>query len=334
MTTTVAILISVIIFLFFLYVNKSVRDVGERLFSNHKSWAITIYLLLGVACYTIGYHFYTNETVWRALILRFGDLMIIGVLIGFITNYARFNDIFKNSKIESLYSVDEIRNRRDLDQIWRNVSDALFKSRFPKINKRLLEIIDKHYFPNSEKGYYNDYVCEYHLKFTDDTKVYLQSDEHITYNYVTDTKGKIKMETSSWVNYNAAHTDPCCSIVESFKVDGVEKLSNGNVKQDRDGKYLKTTTTVEISGKNDYSIEIKYKKIVKFDEDHDVGFSARRITNNLTAKLYYTDDLTEYFRKSGTIKEFEEHTFDNMRQVKYQGLILPRQGFFFVLGRK
>lgn len=332
--TTEVILVGVIIALLFLYVNKSVRDVGEKLFSNHKSWAITIYLALGVVCYAIGYHFYTEETIIHALILRMGDLMIIGVLIGFITNYARFNDIFKKSQIECLYSVDEIKNRKDLDQIWRNVSDALFKSRFPKINRRLLEIIDKYYFPHSEKGYYNDYVCEYHIKFTDNTKVYLQSDEHITYTYVTDTKGKISMETSSWVNFDAAQEESCCSDIVSFKVDGVEKKTANNVTQERDDKYLKTTINVDISGKNEYSIEIKYKKIVKFDEDHDIGFSARRITNNLTAKLYYSDDLTEYFRKSGTIKEFEEHEFDHMRQVKYQGLILSRQGYIFVLGRK
>jgi hypothetical protein len=47
-----------------------------------------------------------------------------------------------------------------------------------------------------------------------------------------------------------------------------------------------------------------------------------------------SNDITVYFRKSGTINDFQEQLFDHMMQVKYEGLILPRQGYLFVLGRQ
>lgn len=333
MTTLNVILFGIIILLGFLFVNKNVRDVAEKVFTNHKSLAITIYLLLGVVCYIICYHFYTDDGLTRTLIMRLGDLLIIGVLVGFITNAARFYSIFQNSQIKSLYSVEEIKNRKDLYKIWGDVSEAVFKSRFPKIKNQLLKIVNDYYFPNSEKGYYDNYVCEYHLKFIDAEKQYLQSDEHITYTYMTDTKGKISMETCSWVNYNASHDGPCCSDIVSFKVDGKQMLVGNNVTTSREGNLQVTTIKVDLSGKKSYNIEIEYKKIVKFDEDHDIGFSARRITNKLTTMLHYSDDITVYFRKSGTINEFLEQKFDHALQVKYDGLILPRQGYVFVLGR-
>ena len=333
-TTLIVILVFIIIVLLFLYVNNSVREVGEKLFSNHKSWAITIYLFLGLACYVIGYHFYTEETLWRTLILRFGDLMIIGVLVGFITNSARFLAVFKNSSFLTAYSEDELKKRNDIDQIWRTVSHVLFKYKFPKIKNQILDVINKKYFPNSEKGYYNDYHVEYDIKFCDDQKIYYQSEEHITFDYITDGTGKVEFNQMSQINKLQVNDNRSNIEVLSFKINGVEKLNNGlRIERAVNNGKLKIVSRIDISGKTEYLFEVKYKKILKFDDDHDMSFSSRRIAKDLYCKFKHSDDITAYFLPSGTLNDYTVTDFNHEKEVKYKGLILPKQGYTFVLGR-
>ena len=333
-TTIIVTLVFIIIVLFFLYVNSSVREVGEKLFSNHKSWAISIYLLLGIACYAIGYHFYTDENVLRALILRIGDLMIIGVLVGFVTNTARFLAVFKNSSFLTAYSEEELKKRKDIDEIWRTVSHVLFKYKFPKIKNQILDVINKKYFPNSEKGYYNDYHIEYDIKFCDEQKVYYQSEEHITFDYITDGTGKVEFNQMSQINKLSENDNRSNIEILSFKVNGIDKVNNGlRISRTHNNGKLKIISTIDVSGKTEYQFEVKYRKTLKFDDDHDMSFSSRRIAKDLYCKFKYSNDITAYFLPSGTLNEYTITDFNHEKEVKYKGLILPKQGYTFVLGR-
>lgn len=84
-------------------------------------------------------------------------------------------------------------------------------------------------------------------------------------------------------------------------------------------------------GATRYNIEIKQEKVYKFDDDYDISFIPRRITNNLMANLRYPDDIYVNFIALGTIGEYQETLVHNNFEIRYNGVILPKQGYSFLL---
>lgn len=55
-----------------------------------------------------------------------------------------------------MYSEKFLSNQRNIVEIWELVSKTMFRSKFPKMSKELLELIKKHYLADDEVSYYDE----------------------------------------------------------------------------------------------------------------------------------------------------------------------------------
>ena len=183
MTQLAFILLLVCLFLFVMLLMPGVRNGIDNLISNRYPWVLVGYFLVGIICYAVSCYITKSEETLNAIfwLQKAGDLFLLGVFWGVITHTSRFADLFKKNVIDEFYSSKHLMQRKDIQDIWLNVSKTLMKDKYPKISASILKIIKDVYFPTKVKGYYDNYQVDYHISFVDEQKEYIRSRETISY---------------------------------------------------------------------------------------------------------------------------------------------------------
>ena len=91
-----------------------------------------------------------------------------------------------------------------------------------------------------------------------------------------------------------------------------------------------------LSGSKKYEVRQKREKVYALEKDYDISFRARYIVNKLEVELKYPfEDLDINFIARGTIKDFKDvHQSEGFISKQYKGIILPKQGYIFVINKK
>ena len=335
MTQLAFILLLVCLFLFVMLLMPGVRNGIDNLISNRYPWVLVGYFLVGIICYAVSCYITKSEETRNAIfwLQKAGDLFLLGVFWGVITHTSRFTDLFKKNVIDEIYSPKHLKQRKDIQDIWLNVSNVLMKDKYPKISQSILKIIKDVYFPTKVKGYYDNYQVDYHISFLDDQKEYIRSLETISYTYKQFIKTP-KYERRMVCRKSQDDVQAQLNLI-SFKIDGNDVTQQVKLSQEyKDGKQTKYYQ-VELPKKegDDYRMEIQLEKTYRFNEDFDLTFSSHCITNNLQVELNYTLDFYAYFMPSGVPGEFTTTLCEHYLKAKYSGVMVPKQGFMILLRR-
>ena len=335
MTQLAFILLLVCLFLFVMLLMPGVRNGIDNLISNRYPWVLVGYFLVGIICYAVSCYITKSEETLNSIfwLQKAGDLFLLGVFWGVITHTSRFADLFKKNVIDEFYSSKHLMQRKDIQDIWLNVSNVLMKDKYPKISQSILKIIKDVYFPTKVKGYYDNYQVDYHISFVDDQKEYIRSLETISYTYKQFIKTP-KYERRMVCRKSQDDVQAQLNLI-SFKIDGNDVTQQVKLSQEyKDGKQTKYYQ-VELPKKegDDYRMEIQLEKTYRFNEDFDLTFSSHCITNNLQVELNYTLDFYAYFMPSGVPGEFTTTLCEHYLKAKYSGVMFPKQGFMILLRR-
>ena len=335
MTQLAFILLLVCLFLFVMLLMPGVRNGIDNLISNRYPWVLVGYFLVGIICYAVSCYITKSEETLNAIfwLQKAGDLFLLGVFWGVITHTSRFTDLFRKNVIDEIYSPKHLKQRKDIQDIWLNVSNVLMKDKYPKISQSILKIIKDVYFPTKVKGYYDNYQVDYHISFVDDQKEYIRSLETISYTYKQFIKTP-KYERRMVCRKSQDDVQAQLNLI-SFKIDGNDVTQQVKLSQEyKDGKQTKYYQ-VELPKKegDDYRMEIQLEKTYRFNEDFDLTFSSHCITNNLQVELNYTLDFYAYFMPSGVPGEFTTTLCEHYLKAKYSGVMFPKQGFMILLRR-
>ena len=335
MTQLAFILLLVCLFLFVMLLMPGVRNGIDNLISNRYPWVLVGYFLVGIICYAVSCYITKSEETLNAIfwLQKAGDLFLLGVFWGVITHTSRFADLFRKNVIDEIYSPKHLKQRKDIQDIWLNVSNVLMKDKYPKISQSILKIIKDVYFPTKVKGYYDNYQVDYHISFVDDQKEYIRSLETISYTYKQLIKTP-KYERRMVCRKSQDDVQAQLNLI-SFKIDGNDVTQQVKLSQEyKDGKLTKYYQ-VELPKKegDDYRMEIQLEKTYRFNEDFDLTFSSHCITNNLQVELNYTSDFYAYFMPSGVPGEFTTTLCEHYLKAKYSGVMFPKQGFMILLRR-
>lgn len=335
MTQLAFILLLVCLFLFVMLLMPGVRNGIDNLISNRYPWVLVGYFLVGIICYAVSCYITKSEETRNAIfwLQKAGDLFLLGVFWGVITHTSRFADLFRKNVIDEIYSSKHLTQRKDIQDIWLNVSTVLIKDKYPKISQNILKIIKDVYFPTKVKGYYDNYQVDYHISFVDNQKEYIRSLETISYTYKQFIKTP-KYERRMVCRKSQDDVQAQLNLI-SFKIDGNDVTQQVKLSQEyKDGKQTKYYQ-VELPKKegDDYRMEIQLEKTYHFNEDFDLTFSSHCITNNLQVELNYTSDFYAYFMPSGVPGEFTTTLCEHYLKAKYSGVMFPKQGFTILLRR-
>ncbi|MGL4853176.1 MAG: hypothetical protein ACRC3Z_11130 [Phocaeicola sp.] len=306
-------------------------------FSIGISWLIPIIGFLGYVLIYSKLWDLPNNSNTREIVIKICDVLLIGGVVGFLSNAAHFFGIFKKELEGIVLSTEFIEKRNDISDIWRNTSKALFEQRFPDISDELLEIIENYYICKEEYSYYRNYRIITDVTWADDTQTNVIVKDYICFDFVTEKIGENEILLSTWINGVTNLTkgdDYYCNL--NLKIDnkGVECENKEYWSDDKSQYSICYSTTIDNKEKNEYQIVVERERKYNFDSDYDISFRAKYIVKDMAVSLNLPEGIEAYLMSRGTTKDFIKVKDDTMtKEYIYKGLLLQKQGYIFALKR-
>ena len=83
-------------------------------YKHFRSGSAWIILILGILFYCFGYFYIDSTSCWREVVIKIADVLVIGVILGYLSNAAQFLGIFKQDLQDIIYGKDFVKKRKDL----------------------------------------------------------------------------------------------------------------------------------------------------------------------------------------------------------------------------
>ncbi len=288
-------------------------------------------LIVGSVAFIIAFIIGKEEGLWYDILIKIGDVLVIGAVIGYLTNTAQFLGIFKREIQNIVYGKDFVKVRNDLEEVWERVTREMFKSKFPAINRELMINIKQTYLPVANKIYYNDYNTTINIEWADKERRIIKVRHDINFELIAENERKITFPLKSWIDIDGLDSTDYSVKVLNYKVnDQLAKIISTT--QEIKGKQHYFEQIVELKGCTKYEISKIIEKKYSLDKDFTIGFRALYITNKMTINFKCPDDISYLFYARGTIDEFRSLSdTNNSFTKKYKGLLFKNQGFIIAL---
>lgn len=287
---------------------------------------------LGLIGYVIVYaDIIGKDTTEGEIIIKAADVLVIGGVVGFLTNIAQTFGIFRKAIEDAFVSNDFLEKRKDISTIWRNASKILFNKKFPDISDNLLTLIEEHYICKKEHSYYNDFHITTDVKWADEKKETINVEHITTFELVTEKKGRIKLPLSAWMK--KSNKPISCEL--TCNINGKDMRLQYKDKEDKNTGETVRTYFLKLKNqeaRNKYQVIIHRYISQVIKDDFDLSFRAAYIVKDMTIRLNLPEDLSAKFICRGTVNDFTCIKDDQTtKEYLYKGLVLQRQGYTFAL---
>lgn len=289
--------------------------------------------VFGVASYLIAFLGTDIDSWEHELALHVGNVLLCGGVLGLLITVAQSVGAFKKELEELLYGEEFMAAGLQLDKIWYNLSKKLCKKQFGDLQPKLFETL-RNYFPK-DKCYYEQYELHTNITWEDDqTRERMRVTDTVTIVLVPDDDAEFTHKIKIWtpISDNLRYN----TEMREIKVEGEVRNVEGRNENDGHGRGGKRKIyELSLKGKRKYKIEYTRVSTYAFNDDNCKGVTADYIVRNMTVSLTLPDGLEAFFVDGGTLHGFEEVRQGNQRRIekKSKGIILPHQGYIFVLTR-
>ena len=168
-------------------------------YNKFRSGSAWIILITGIALYAIGYFVCIEGSIYKEIVIKIADVLVIGVILGYLSNAAQFLGVFKKDLEDIVYGKEFIKKRNDLPVLWDTLSRQMIKEKFPAISKDLLAVIKDYYLPVESPIYYNDYHIIEEISWADQNKKFVKVEETINFEIITESENKFDLPMSTWL---------------------------------------------------------------------------------------------------------------------------------------
>jgi hypothetical protein len=236
-----------------------------------------ICLIVGFFAYLIGYLLLDPDTILRELVIKVADILIIGVVVGFLTNAAQFLGVFKKDLQDIIYAKDFVNKRKDLPELWDSISKEMFKNKFSGIHKQFLQVM-KGYFPTNEVTYYDDYNVYTTVSWIDKEQGLIKVEDKISFDLISDSRDNFTYPMKSWIQAGEECTP--ISKISDIQVNGKPfEMTDSKPELDNKTGKLCQEFNVFLCGDTCYSITYKREEQYNIHDDYYLGFRSLYILN-------------------------------------------------------
>ncbi len=287
--------------------------------------------IIGIIAYILSFTVFTEESysMYHEIFTVAGNVLVVGVVVGFITNVMQNFGLFKEELGKVIYAKEFMANRKDIQSIWLNASKIVFEGKFPQIHEDFFaRMID--YLKCKDVAYYNNYEMHIHLGWLSPEKGLVKVKKRIIFDLIALSKNHQTYTYKSWLNMSS----------EDGYSSKIDVLVNGRkprpkyIKHESEEKdSIKTEIiNVGLKGSMEYNIQIDEEKIYDINSDFILGFKAKHITNNFRVQLVHPEDIRVMFEPCGTQMEFQDvNNSKTINEKRYNHVLLPKQGFIIAL---
>lgn len=267
------------------------------------------------------------ETFFRTI----GATALASGLFSFLMKSSQYSDIYKEELLSIMYDAEHLNKRKDLPEIWENVSKVLFENKFPAISKTVTNDVKNTYLLKDHILYYEDYEQTIEIELLDKEEEIIKVTQKSNYIiYPTDKGCNTPLTTNNTIKYGE-NKSSVTFILNSFSINGL--IQDIIVKEidDKERKQVKHSFTFKLDtiGKN--KIEHSITKTYSLKSDCVIGTMKNAIVNNFSLMITLKGDLSIDFHEAGTVKSFTPRNISNehVKEYKYKGLLYPKQGYLF-----
>ena len=290
---------------------------------------LIIFGILGLAAYIVG--FIVNDSFWHEFLLQVGNVLVIGVVIGFLSNGEEFLGIYQKAIQNTIYGDEFLANQKDVSKYWKATSKQMFKNKFPDIHEDFLEVINAN-FPTDEVSYYNDYEMNSTMEWIDESLGIVKVTDVVTFDLIADTKSEFEYPLKNWIKASNEGRDIKSKMIY-FKVNGEDKKESATPRVTYENGERCERRDIKLNGNKEYHIEYKIEKQFNLFEDHCKAFKAKYIVKNCRVEYEVPENVHIQFEGRGTLKDFEDVGLQKSNKIskRYRGIMLPKQGFIMAL---
>lgn len=286
--------------------------------------------VIGILCYIFAYWRFDPDELSYRILINIADVLVIGVVVGYLSSVAQWAGVFKKEIQDIVFGKKLVGERKDIEDVWSNVTKQLLKNRFSDIQKELLESIKISTIPNEDiVSYYEDYDSDIQLVWVDQNSGLVKSIESISFTLIAESDKEIRLPIKT--STVCGNPSDCRISNPLITVDGYQpKIENS--KPEKSGGQLMFSSTVFLSGKKQYQVSYTREKIYNINEDYYIGLKSQYIVRNLTVSLHLPDNIEALFIERGSGFGFSTVKNDkNCIKKKLKGVIFPKQGYIFAL---
>lgn len=289
--------------------------------------------VLGVVAYLIAFVWSEAGTTRYDIAMQAGNVLLSGGVLGLLLTMAHSMGIFRRDLEKVLYGEEFLSKGTDLEGIWMSVSKKLCAREFPGIRDKLFKTI-REYFP-TDKCYYENYERDTIIIWESEPDGKVIVTQTITFTLKAENKSAFTHEIRVWtpVSDELRYNTTMGEISVDDEIVNVEEKINRNL-GDKGG--VERVYEVPLKGKNQYKVIYRRRASYYLEDDCCEGLDAAYMIKNLNVSLTLPPELKAFFVNHGTLKGFESMRTNgnNMMKRRSKGIVLPHQGYVFVITRR
>lgn len=295
-------------------------------------------LMISGTLLMLGYFFIdrTTHPSWFQFTTSLGSAIVVGGSFSAVLKSLQFSKYFESALSEIVYAERFVGTRRDLQEIWRRITNHVNNQRFPEISGDFNKIIEEDFFP-ARRDYYIGSIKK--------TCVIQWSDKLNRMITVSET---VDIEIIPNDPLNGCHYEPsyiasienACNI-KALTVDGIDINApefEHRVERIRKGQNFITKQTIRLKGKERFNIHRAEEKTIDLRKRPYIKVSPPTFTKGQTVTVICNaQGLQVRFMSLGADEWFTDNVHDTESGVggmsfsKTQTrLLLPKQGYCLI----
>ncbi len=309
---------------------KTTKDKIRSFVYKNLFWILTVlgFLIL----------YLSTKTYFSPYIQGIGEKIGLSVLssgvFAVVLKSIQFTGIFKKEIEKIVLGTKFIENRNDLPTLWRKVSRSVYNKKFPKISKKLENIILTNYFPVDHEYYYKDFLYTLDIEEVTEDRI-IKFTQTISFEVILAKEQKEVVLEGYFKIDKKPELGELINDRLFYKIDGKDYLNNVE-KVPFDNEYDKGYTfKLPIENKSHFIVETKEKRQYCINDDNFKIFRVGKITDGMNVSISYPENIDVSFFNVGLVKSFDRVHNEHKRKISRihrKGLILPYQGFGITFG--
>ncbi|MBD5219467.1 MAG: hypothetical protein HDS72_04380 [Bacteroidales bacterium] len=283
----------------------------------------------GITCYVIAYAACAEGSLAYKILLNIADVLIIGVVVGYLSNVAQWAGVFKKEIQDIVFGKKLVGERKDIEEVWSNVTKQILKNKFADIHKDLLLAMKKNLPADDAISYYDDYDSDIVIDWVNKEQGIIKTVETMSFFLISETDKEITLPLKTFTIGNPSE---CIVTQPEITVDGKIPTIHHEKQRKDDSGELVDVSFVRLKGKNRYQVRYVREKKYDVNKDYFIGLKSQYLIHDLCVSLTLPDGLDATFIERGTnisfIKVKKEKSYIKM---KLKGVIFPQQGYIFAL---
>lgn len=288
--------------------------------------------IVGFVCYIIAYAFLQKDTLAYDILLNIADVFIIGVVVGYLSSVAQWAGVFKKEIQDIVFGKKLVGERKDIEEVWSNVTKQILQNKFSDIHKDLLDAMKMNLPAVDEISYYEDYDSDIVVDWIDKDNGIIESVETMTFFLISETEKEITLPLKTFTIGDALK---CTVSNPEITVDGKAPTIEHKKQMKNENGELVDLSNVRLKGSRRYQVRYVRKKKYNLNNDYFIGLKSQYLIHDLSVSLTLPDGLDATFIERGTNISFIKVKKDKHNiKMKLKGVIFPKQGYIFALSKQ